>query len=318
MQISIMLEGQAGLTWEAWKQAVAHADGWGIKGLYTSDHFSSPTPPNRNALEMMVATGYAAAFTARVDLGPMVAPVSFRDPVMLTRQALMLNELSGGRFVLGVGAGWMEREHRMFGYALGNVRTRMARFAEGLNVIYLLVHAQGPVDFHGSFYNLNAAELKPRTRTMRILVGGNGVQKTLKLAAQYGDVWNGVHLRPETFRELSIVLDRYATIAGRDPLAIKHTHSTPLFFGDTPAEMEKRLAYVRTWRDEYATMPVMELVATLRGNSNAVVGTRTEVIEQLRAYAQAGVEEMVLQWFDPLDLEGMEIFADEILPRVVV
>src|SRR5688572_20866252 len=97
MQISIMLEGQAGLTWDTWKQVVAHADGWGVAGLYTSDHFTSPSPPNRNALEMVVAAGYAAAFTNRVQLGPMVAPLSFREPVMLTRQALMLNELSGGR-----------------------------------------------------------------------------------------------------------------------------------------------------------------------------------------------------------------------------
>lgn len=316
MQISIMLEGQAGLTWETWKRVVAQADAWGLTGLYTSDHFTSPSPPNRNALEMITAAGYAAVFTQRVQLGPMVSPLSFREPVMLTRQALMLNELSGGRFVLGLGAGWMEREHNMFGYTLGDIPTRMARFAEGLQVIYLLVHSQGPVSFQGKYFKLNEAELKPRTQTMRILVGGNGATKTLKLAAQYADVWNGVHISPEKFRELSAVLDTFAAKAGREPGSIKRTHSTPLFFGDSPAELERRMAYVRTWRDEFAAMPIMELAATMR-NSASVVGSRAEIIEQLRAYAEAGVEELVLQWFDPQDVEGLEIFAQEILPQAV-
>lgn len=316
MQISIMLEGQSGLTWDVWQKVVAQADAWGVTGLYTSDHFTSPHPPNRNALEMIVAAAYAATFTKRVNLGPMVSPISFRDPMMLTRQAIMLNELSGGRMVLGVGAGWMEREHRMFGYTLGNVTTRMARFAEGVEVIHLLVHTPGPVNFRGQFFNLNQAELKPRTRTMRILVGGNGVQKTLGLAARYADVWNGVHISPATFRELSHVLDRYATTAGRDPQAIKRTHSTPLFFGDTPAELEKRLDYVRTWRDEFRAMPVMDLISAMKSGSG-IAGSRAEVIEQIRAYADAGVEELVLQWFDPQDVEGLESFAQDILPRVL-
>lgn len=315
MQISFMLEAQTGLTWELWKNIVAQADNWGIAGLYTADHFTRTTPPDYDALEMMMAAGYAAAFTKHVTLGPLVSPISVREPVMLTRQALMVNELSEGRFILGVGAGWLEREHHMFGYNLGDIPTRMARFAEGLQVVHLLAQSQGPVSFHGKFFNLNEAELKPRHHKMRILVGGNGVKKTLKLTAQYADVWNGVGISPETFRERSAILDEYAKEAGRDPKSIKRTHSVPLFFGDSPAELESRYAFVRTWRNDYAIQSTDELTATFRKNTNSIIGSRAEVIERIREYAAAGVEELNLQWYNPTDIAGMQAFAQDILPH---
>src|SRR5689334_22926747 len=130
-----------GLTWPPWKKLVEVIDGQGFFGLYLNDHFTVNLPIYVDAMEMVVALSYLANYSQHVQFGPLVAPLSFRDPVLLARQAIALDNLSGGRMVLGVGVGWMEREHQMFGYQLGDVSTRLARFEEGLDVITLLLRS---------------------------------------------------------------------------------------------------------------------------------------------------------------------------------
>jgi alkanesulfonate monooxygenase SsuD/methylene tetrahydromethanopterin reductase-like flavin-dependent oxidoreductase (luciferase family) len=316
MQISLMLEGQSGLTWAAWREMVHHVDRWAFHGLYTSDHFVPPTPAYPDALEMILAHSYTAAHTERVVFGPMVAPFSFRDPALLARQAAALDDLSGGRMILGVGAGWMEREHKMFGYPLGDRATRMARLAEGLQVVHLLLRASGPVSFDGRFFTLRDAEIRPRPGSTRILVGGNGIQRTLRLAAQYADVWNGVQLSPASFQERSARLDEYARDAGRDPSDIKRTVACFFFFGSDGAELERRLAYVRSWDQEMAVMPLDELCSRLRRQFNAIVGFYPQVTELVHEYAAAGVEELILQWFAPTDVSGIHELAQDLLPQL--
>ncbi len=311
-----MIETQSGLNWESWKYAVARADDWGLGGLYTSDHWCAPTTVDNDSLEMIVALTYLAANTKRVTFGPMVSPMTFRHPALLARQATMLNELSGGRMIIGVGAGWMDREHHMFGFDLGDVPTRMARFAEGVEVIHKLTHDDGLSNFNGKYFQLRDAFIKPRTMTTRLQVGGNGEKKTLRLAAQFAEQWNGVHLAPATFRERSARLDGYAREIGRDPKSIKRTHSVPFFFGKDQDELARRIAYVRTWNAEYDAMSHDALVTFMRDKMNTIVGDPDEVLQQLRAHADSGVEEIVLQWFNPREIEALDTFAQEIMPRV--
>ena len=125
--VSIMIEGQQGLTWARWQRLAAEVEGIGFAGLFRSDHFTDPRPPDRDALEMVVSMAYLAGNTERIHFGPLVAPVSFRDPIQLARQTMAIDDWSGGRMILGLGAGWQEREHNLFGYELGDVKTRMAR-----------------------------------------------------------------------------------------------------------------------------------------------------------------------------------------------
>src|SRR5206468_2644018 len=125
--------------------------------------------------------------------GPLVAPVSFRDPRQLVRQASALDDLSGGRFILGLGAGWQEHEHSVWGYDLGDIPTRMARFEESLEVASRLLRSDAPVTFEGRFFQLHDAVLLPRPARPGgppILIGGNGPKRTLPLVARYADIWN--------------------------------------------------------------------------------------------------------------------------------
>ena len=128
VQISITIEGQEGLTWPQWKRFVTEVENLGYAGLFRSAHF----PVNKAALELVVSLAYLADHTQRLHFGSLVAPLSIRDPGMLACQAAALDDLSGGRLVLGLGAGWVEQEHQMWGYQLGDVYTRSARFKERL------------------------------------------------------------------------------------------------------------------------------------------------------------------------------------------
>src|SRR5258708_4665333 len=122
MRHSIALEGVAGLNWPIWKRLVREIEDLGFAGLYCSDHFIlPPMPEDTDSLDVMTALTYLADHSQTLEFGPLVAPLSFRDPVLLARQAMALDGLSDGRMILGLGAGWEDREHEMFGYELGDL-----------------------------------------------------------------------------------------------------------------------------------------------------------------------------------------------------
>ncbi len=274
MDISIMIEGQNGLTWPRWKRIVPEVEELGFAGLFRSDHFTNARPPDKESLEMIVSLTYLADHTRRIHFGPLVAPLSVRNPMLLARQAAALDDLSNGQMILGLGAGWQEREHNLFGFDLGDTRTRINRLEEGIEVISSLLKSDAPIIYEGHFYHLRGAVLLPRPQRPGgppILIGGNGPKRTLPLVARYADIWNASFLTPGEFREHSAILDTLLIQAGRKPGDVKRT----LMRGPT-----------------------------LGGDS---------VIEQLPAYEEAGVEELMVQWFELDDIDGLRAFARRVL-----
>jgi F420-dependent oxidoreductase-like protein len=199
LEIAIMIEGQNGLNWPRWQKMVRAVEGIGLCGLYRSDHYTNANPPDKDSLELWVSLTWLAANTERIEFGPLVSPVSFRDPTMTARMASAVDDLSNGRLTLGVGAGWQEREHTNFGWQLLEIPERFDRFEEGLEVISQLLQSDEPVDFEGDYYELNEAILLPRPQRPGgppLLIGGNGMKRTLPLAARYAQEWNGIFLTP--------------------------------------------------------------------------------------------------------------------------
>src|SRR5215467_4481851 len=298
--ISLQIEGQSGLTWPLWKQMVAATESLGFAGLFRSDHFTDSAPPDQDSLEAVISLAYAADHTQRIHFGPLVSPLSFRHPALLARQAAGLDDLSGGRMVLGLGAGWQAREHTLFGFPLGDVSTRMARFEEGLEVVTQLLRSEEPVTFSGQFFQLKGAELRPRpTRPggPTLLIGGNGPRRTLPLVARYADIWNALFLTPTQFGELRAELDGHLRLVGREG-KVKSSMMTGLFFGRTVSELEQYLAQTRPGE-------VRLELARLQQRGNVLVGTPDMVIEQIKRYGEAGVEELMVQWRDVDDLERL-------------
>ncbi len=320
MEISISSEAQFGMTWPRWRALVAAVEKLGFAGLYRADHFTiQPAPPDAAALETIVSLTYLADHTQRIRFGTLVAPLSMRDPIMLARQASAIDDLSGGRMVLGIGAGWNEREHLMFGYPLGDNATRFKRLEEGLEAITRLLRTTEPVSVSGEYVNLKDAMLLPhptRPGGPRILVGGGGPKRTLPLVARYADIWNGDNLSPEGFMERSAMLDGNVRAAGRKPQDIKRTLSLFIVCGRDEAENERRVQGFRGFVADFAQASTADIKQTLRTGWNAFVGTPAEVVDQMNAYAAAGVEELMLHWVDVEEMEGLELIADQVLPHV--
>jgi F420-dependent oxidoreductase-like protein len=304
LDVAIMIEGQMGLNWPRWQRIAAAVEGLGFAGLYRSDHFTNPHPPDDDSLELWVSLAWLASHTRRIDFGPLVAPVSFRNPVQMTRMAAAIDDLSGGRLTYGIGAGWQEREHRNYGFELLDVPDRFARYEEALQVAIKLLRSDDPVAFNGAYYRLNDAILLPRPQRSGgppILIGGNGPQRTLPLAARYADEWNAVYLTPEKFRESCTRLDQLLEDQGRQPGDLRRSLMTGIIFGRDAAEVRRKLGD-RTLEE-----------ARSRG---AIVGTANEIVEQLGQLSEAGVQRVMLQWLALDDLDGLEALAQSVLPQL--
>lgn len=318
VKLSVLVEGAHGLTWPRWKAIVETTERLGYTGLYGSDHFTlAPAPPDRGSLELIVALTYAADHTACVEIGQLVSPVSFRDPIMLTRQMLALDDLSEGRKVYGLGAGWNVREHALFGYDLGDVRTRMDRFTEAMAIVSLLLHGDEPVSFTGRFYTLDGATFLPRPGRAGgppILIGGSGPKRTMPLVAQYADIWNAVMVAPDVVRERCAILDGLLVERGRPTSAVRRTLMTPVFCGDTPAELAHR-AVGRHATPAFAGMSEDALLDALRAKS-AIMGSADEIAARIREYEAVGIDEVMVQWFPTDDLSGLHRIAEEVMPKV--
>ncbi|MCC6628060.1 MAG: LLM class flavin-dependent oxidoreductase [Chloroflexi bacterium] len=316
--LSVQIEMANGLSWARWQRIVAEVDRLGYRGLYCCDHFLPGGQGGyADSVEIYTAFTYLADHSARLEFGPLVSPVSFRDPINLARQAMALDGLSGGRFVLGVGAGWMEREHAMFGYDLGDRATRMARLAEAVEVITLLGRHDEPVSFTGRFYRLQEARLLPRSPRPggpRLLIGGAGPKRTLPLTARYADVWNTGSRSPDAFRESSTLLDELLVRAGRQPGDVRRTLMIQVICYRTEAELGQRLGHVAP---PHPAASPSETLAALRARSpHVIAGSPAEVIDRIAAYAAAGVQEIMVQRLDLDDMDGLQIIAEEVAPHV--
>lgn len=304
MEVSIMIEGQQGLSWPRWQRLVRSIEELGFDGLYRSDHFVGPEGPYEDALELWVSFTWLAANTERIAFGPLVSPVSFRHPVMTAWQASGVDALAKGRLRLGLGAGWNEREHHSFGFDLLDVPERFDRFEEGLEVITRLLRSDAPATFEGDYYQIRDAVLMPRSPRQTgppITIGGNGPKRTLPMVAKYADEWNATSMPLDQYRERSRQLDQLLEERGRKPGDVKRTVMRGAVIRRDDADVEAKL----NGDDKAALLE--------RG---AVVGTGSEVVEILHQFAEAGIQGVMLQWLDLDDISGLEYVAAEVLPKV--
>lgn len=299
LEIAIMIEGQNGLTWPRWQNIVRLVEELGFVGLYRSDHFTNSASPDRESLEMWVSLTWLASNTKRIEFGPLVSPVSFRHPALTARMAAAVDDLSGGRLTLGLGAGWQEREHRHFGFDLLGLADRFDRFEEGLEVVTRLMKSNEPVFFDGKYFSLHEAILLPRpqrTGGPRILIGGVGPKRTLPLVARFADEWNCMFSTADAFFKLNLRLDDLLIHSGRDPKSVRRSMMTGCYFGRDDAAVQQKLqARGRTFEQLRA--------------SGVVVGTPNQVKEQVRELEQVGLQRIMLQWLDLDDLAGLEALA---------
>jgi F420-dependent oxidoreductase-like protein len=304
LEVAIMIEGQEGVDWDRWRRLALAVEDLGYAGLYRSDHFpNGQTGSYKDSLELWASLTWLAENTDRIEFGPLVSPVSFRHPVITAWQASSVDNLAGGRLRLGLGAGWNEWEHGTFGFDVLDTDRRFARFEEGLAVVTRLLRNDEPVSFDGEFYHLRDALLLPRSPRpggTPVVVGGNGVQRTLPLAARYADEWNAVFLKAEAFRDLNARLDALVEEAGRAPDEVRRTLMTRVIFGRTEAEVDRKL-------DGGSRHHLPDAV---------LAGTKDRIVDRLGELSDAGVQRVMLQWLEVDDIDALEAMANSVLPQL--
>lgn len=303
LEVAIMIEGQNGLTWPRWQNIVRLVEELGFVGLYRSDHFTNMNPPDKESLELWVSLTWLACNTSRIEFGPLVTPFSFRHPALTARMASAVDDLSNGRLTLGLGAGWQEREHNLFGFDLLDISARFDRLEEGLQVVTQLLKSDSPVSFSGDYFDLREAIMLPRPQRSggpRILIGGVGQKRTPDLVARYADEWNAMFLTPEKFKVLNANIDHRLEQEKREPNSVRRSMMTGCFFAATDSELQRKI--------ESRNKTIEQL-----HQQGMVAGSASVIKDQLLEFEAAGLQRIMLQWLDLDDLVGLEALAKAVL-----
>ncbi len=309
IEVAIMVEGQNGLNWKRWQRIAAAVEACGYKGLYRSDHYTNANSPDQDSLECWVSLTWLATHTQRIEFGPLVTPISFRHPTHTARMAAAVDDLSGGRLTLGIGAGWQEREHINYGWDLLAPKQRFLRLQEGLEVISCLLRSDQPIDFAGEYYQIKEGILLPRPSRSGgppLLIGGNGKHRTLPLVARFAQEWNAVLIPPAEITSLNKQLDEYIQIQGRRPQDVRRSLMTGCVFSVDANDVEQKVN-----RRTHGQRTPTEL--RQRG---LIVGTAGEIVDQCQQLAKVGIQRVMLQWLDLDDIAGLEAMADGILDKL--
>ncbi len=299
-QIGIMIEGQEGLSWERWRCICHDTDTLGFASLRRSDHLISlMSSPDRECIECWTSLALAAEWTKRIEFGPMVSPMTFRLPRVLAKIAAAVDALSGGRLILGVGAGWNENEHRVFDIPFYTERERFERLDTGINEMHEIWATTYP---------------KPVRHPIPLLLGGKGAKRTLPLVAREATEWNLSRLDAEMFRQRREVLEQCCREIGRDPASIRRSVMTTYIIGRDRDELRERALSLRDVIPSLKGLDAEQVLEKMR--LQAFVGTPEVIAEQMREHAKLGVDLFMLQHFVLDDGDALELLAKEVIPAV--
>jgi F420-dependent oxidoreductase-like protein len=288
--------------WDDIHEIVTHCEQTGWDGVYFADHFmpNGPGPEARDGdtLECWSVIAALAAVVPRMRLAPLVTSVTYRHPAVLANIAAAVDQVSHGRLTLGVGAGWQENEHAVYGIPLGSVRERMDRFEEAVQVLRSLLD-QPRTTFSGQYYELDDAPCQPAPVQDKVplLIGGGGERRTLAIAARYADHWNA-WTTPDLLAHKVGVLRAHCEQVGRDPAEI-HVSTQALLYLSTDKD----------WLDEKRQAPPGQPV---------IVGTPGEVAGIVARYRDAGADEIIVPDFTLGSMarkkDTCDLFMQEVAP----
>lgn len=321
--LGIMIEGQEDLTWERLFRLAKAVEDFGFESLFRSDHLTALDPsasqpvvarsgqaPKREALALWPSLTALALRTRRLRFGPLVCSMTFRHPMEVAKMAAAVDVLSGGRLDLGLGAGWYEGEHRMFGIPFPPYRTRLEMLDEGAQVIKALWSGR-PVTFKGQHYQLDAAESYPLPvqKPPALIMGGKGEKHTLHIVATQATEWNCSYSNVEVFRRKSGILDEHCAAIGRDPKTIRRSIMIPFVISKDERTIQSRIDAQR--------LIFPDLPTTIEGwqARGYIGGSPAQVTDQLSEFVEAGAERFMLQQNDLDDLESLELLASDVLPH---
>jgi F420-dependent oxidoreductase-like protein len=310
-----MIEGQEGVSWDEWLAVARACEEHGVETLFRSDHYLSlARPREREALDAWTTLAALAEATERVRLGTLVSPVTFRHPSVLAKSAATVDQISGGRVEVGIGAGWMEFEHTAYGFPFPETRVRMELLAEQVEIVHRQL-TEERTSFTGKHYRLEDCPNLPRpVQEPRppLIVGGTALPGTARPAARFADEYNTLLVDVEEARQRKRRVSEMCKRQGRDPATLRFSLMTGFLIGADETELTERARRLLERRGEDGD-PAQLL---RRYRERGVAGTPDQVVERLRALEDAGVDRVMLQHLLHDDLETLALVGREVAPAV--
>jgi F420-dependent oxidoreductase-like protein len=326
MRFALMIEPQQGMSYGDQVAVAKRAEANGFEALFRSDHYTSfPGEAGRPTTDAWAVLAGLARETDRIALGALVSPVTFRHPGNFAKVVTTVDEMSGGRIEVGAGAGWNELEHRQLGLQFPPIKERADLLEDQLAILHGLWGEPDGWSYDGHRVSVRDARFYPkpvdvpgRPRTPiggarpRILVGGPGSPRSLRIAARYADEFNLNGSGPERTAVAFAALDDACRAIGRDPSTLARSVMLGVLIGRDQSEMDRRVAAAietfgsgaedRAWLAE-------------RGD-RWVTGTPDQAREAVRRFAAVGCERMMLQDLLPWDLDMIDVMGEVLIGQV--
>lgn len=311
MDVGVIIGEATPLSWDRWKHIVQLVERLGFNSLFRSDHYFNGK--QKDAIDVYLSFVMAAEETSHIRFGPLVTPVTFRRPVDIGRMAQQLDSLSGGRFVMGLGAGWYPDEHEVYGIDFPPPPERYDRLEEAIALMKELWYSQSG-SFDGRYYRLAGTNSKPHPPPGRppILIGGTGPRRTLRIVAEHAQEWNATPLDPKAYRDANEILERHCADVGRDPSEIRR--SMLLFATIGPDQYHEQQALERfldMMAPEGSGITLEDAIADGHG---PWLGSAEQLVDHVGQLHQLGLDEVVFEHFCHEDDTVAEWLAAEVMP----
>lgn len=319
MHVALMTEPQQGLSYTEILAIARAAEDAGFEGFFRSDHFTSfPGPAGERTTDAWATLAGLARETSRVQLGALVSPVTFRIPGSFVKLATTVDEMSGGRVEIGVGAGWNEAEHAELGIPYPpEARVRVDMLEEQLAILVGLLDEPDGWTFEGKHWQVRGSLFRPRydgsepradgRRRPNIIVGGVGRPRSIRLGVRYADEYNISSSTPAEVRDINARIDAACAEAGRDPSTLRRSVMAGVLIGRDEAEFRSRVdAQVAMFQDD----PTQAEAWMEARKDRWVVGTLDRARARMAEYAAAGVDRIMLQDFIPRDLDHVALMGE--------
>ena len=315
-----MIEAQQGLTYDEQLAIVRRAEAAGFESFFRSDHYQSfPGPAGDRTTDAWAVLAGLARETERIGLGVLVSPVTFRHAGNLAKVVTTVDEMSGGRIEFGVGAGWNDEEHRQLGLPFPPIEERADLLEDNLAILHGLWGEPDGWSYKGKHLSLDGAMFYPKPVDApgrphgpngavrpRLLVGGGGTPRSMRLAARYADEFNLSSSSPDQAREKYAALTAACEAIGRDPATIARSTMAGVLVGRDEAELDRRKGeLLEAFGDDAGGEEWID-----SREPRWVLGTPDQARAMVARFEEAGAERIMLQDFLPRDLDMIDLMAE--------
>ena len=299
MQFGVSLP-QIKRSWQETRAAAEEMDRLAFHSVWFNDHLYGIPMPAIPIMEAWTALSAVAAVTSKVELGTLVTPVGFRNPALLAKMVATLDQISGGRVIVGLGSGWFEQEFRGYGLDFPPVQKRLQQLDEAIELMRRM-WSEEQVTFEGRHFHTDAVYCEPKpARKPPVMIGGGGEKVLLRLVAKHADIWNNLAVNLEQLGKKIEVLHRHCASVGRDPATIRISQQTMVVLGEDEADAQSK----------------KEKAARIYGGhmGSGIAGTAEQCIDQINALATKGCSLVVIEFFGRDVREPAQLFAERVMP----